>query len=152
MASYLSSYFSNITEGVTMQFSKNELYLLINQPGIRWFVDADLSGANLRGAQLREANLSGADLSQADLRNTNLGGANLTSANLMEAKMTKSYLGGANLNGANLCGADLSDVNLDDGLEQEKTSFKSATYDEFTQWPDGFDPIVAGAIRMPHTS
>jgi uncharacterized protein YjbI with pentapeptide repeats len=61
-----------------MQFSNNELYILINQLGNRWLVDADLSGANLRGAQLRLANLSGANLSGADLSKTNLGGANLT--------------------------------------------------------------------------
>jgi uncharacterized protein YjbI with pentapeptide repeats len=84
----------------------------------------DLFAANLVGADLRGADLGGANLSNADLRKADLSGANLYSADLSEAD-----LGGADLRDANLKGVDLS----------------GATYDEFTLWPDGFDPELAGA-------
>jgi uncharacterized protein YjbI with pentapeptide repeats len=66
--------------------------------------------------------------------------------------MIRSYLGGANLSGANLCGADLSAANMDDSAEQEQTVLKLARFDEFTKWPDGFDPIAAGAVLTSRNS
>ncbi len=92
--------------------------------------NARMSGADLGRARLIGANLSGADLSKADLIGANLCRANLSGANLSGARLIFSYLMGADLSGANLNKADL----------------KEAKYDQTTKWPDGFDPIAAGAI------
>lgn len=92
--------------------------------------NARMSGADLSRARLIGANLSGADLSKADLIGANLCKANLSGANLSEARLVFSYLMGADLSGANLHNADL----------------KEAKYDQTTKWPEGFDPIAAGAI------
>jgi uncharacterized protein YjbI with pentapeptide repeats len=47
---------------------------------------------------------------------------------------------GVNLIGANLSGADLTGADLDCAVLQ------GALYDKTTQWPEGFDPLSAGAI------
>ena len=92
--------------------------------------DARMSGADLGRARLIGANLSGADLSKADLMGANLCNANLSRANLSEARLIFSYLMGSNLSEANLNNTDL----------------REAKYDQKTIWPDGFDPVAAGAI------
>ncbi len=92
--------------------------------------NARMSGADLCRARLIGANLSGADLSKADLMGANLCKADLSGANLSESRLIFSYLMGTNLSGANLHKADL----------------KEAKYDQTTIWPEGFDPIEAGAI------
>ena len=56
-------------------------------------------------------------------------GANLYRADLYEANLYGADLYRANLYRADLCRADL----------------RGATYDKYTNWPDGFDPIKAGA-------
>ncbi len=91
--------------------------------------NARMSGADLGRARLIGANLSGADLSKADLMGANLCRANLKGVNLSEARLIFSFLMGTNLGGANLNNTDL----------------REAKYDETTVWPDGFDPIAAGA-------
>lgn len=96
--------------------------------------NARMIGADLSRARLIGTNLSGADLSKADLIGANLCRANLSGANLSEARLIFSYLMGADLSGANLNKADL----------------KEAKYDQSTKWPDGFDPIAAGAVLKPH--
>ena len=79
-----------------MQFSSNELYMLLNQPKPLWLFGADLSGAELRGAKLsgsdlRSTNLIGADLRGADLSGAELRGADLTDANLSNAKLSGAF-------------------------------------------------------------
>ena len=81
---------------------------------------ADLSGANLRGADLSGANLSMADLSGANLREANLEFANLSKANLIKADLREANLSQANL--------------------------RKVKYHKDTKWPEGFDPVKAGAI------
>lgn len=92
--------------------------------------NARMSGADLGRARLIGANLSGADLSKADLMGANLCNANLSGTNLSEARLIFSYLMGANLSKANLNNTDL----------------REAKYDQKTIWPDGFDPMAAGAL------
>jgi uncharacterized protein YjbI with pentapeptide repeats len=92
--------------------------------------NARMHGADLSRARLIGANLSGADLSNADLMGANLCMANLSGADLHGSRLIFSYLMGTDLSGANLSDADL----------------KEAKYDQNTKWPDGFDPITAGAI------
>jgi uncharacterized protein YjbI with pentapeptide repeats len=83
-------------------------------------VTPDLEDADLTGANLENYDLKHAALSNAVLVNANLRGADLTNANLRVADLT-----GADLTGAILTGA---------------------RYDNRTTWPEGFDPVAAGAI------
>jgi uncharacterized protein YjbI with pentapeptide repeats len=85
----------------------------------------DLSGANLRGADLSEANLE-----YADLIGTNLENANLSEAILENADLSEAIISGANLSGTKLEEADLNE----------------ARYTKETIWPDGYDPVAAGAV------
>lgn len=78
-------------------------------------------------ADLANVNLSGADLYQAALILTNLRGSFLKNAYLREALLL-----GANLSEADLTEADVS----------------SAYYDDYTVWPQSFDPEAAGAIFL----
>ena len=65
-----------------------------------------------------------------NLSHTNLRGRNLSNASLFRADLS-----GADLSGANLLKADLREAEL-----------ISVKYDENTIWPNGFDPVKAGAI------
>lgn len=97
--------------------------------------EVDLSGASLRGADLFDINLSGADLSEADLSGADLGSVDLRNASLSQANLSE-----ANLSGAKLGAADLSDANL------SGANFQETLYNEETFFPEGFDPVQAGAI------
>ncbi len=92
------------------------------------FFDAHLNGAGLAEAFLRDAIFYRADLSGSVLRQADLRGANLVEANLE----------GCNLRGANLEGCDLRGCRLQDAKYDERT----------TTWPDGFDPVAAGAVAV----
>jgi uncharacterized protein YjbI with pentapeptide repeats len=85
------------------------------------FVHATLKAANLTGAKLAQADLSGADLRDALLDNADLTGASLAKADLRLTSLKSAALAGADLTGA--------------------------LYDEKTVWPDGFDPVKAGAVK-----
>ena len=109
-----------------------------------WLRGANLSAANLvkadlHGAYLGHANLYGADLRLSDLRNANLWKANLTEVNFLGADLRNSDLSGADLYQADLRGANLTGAHL------VNTNLEKAKYNRFTTWPDGFDPILAGA-------
>lgn len=102
----------------------------------------ELKGANFRNANLTETSLQGCDLRVADLSGatlikTILYLADLRGSNFTNAKLTKCNLRQARLEGADLRGAQISDCSV------------LATYDDSTQWPEGFDPVAAGAV---HTS
>ena len=104
---------------------------------------AKLSGADLYGADLYGADLGGADLGRANLGGANLGGANLGGANLGRANLGganlgRANLGGADLRGANLYGADLYGANLGGA------DLRGADADQYTRWPEGFNPATAG--------
>ncbi len=66
-------------------------------------------------------------LQGAYLREANLSGAILYRANLREARLS-----GADLRGADLWGANLLD----------------AKHDDTTVWPEGIDPVAAGAVLV----
>jgi hypothetical protein len=57
-----------------------------------------------------------------------------TQVNFFEAKPAGTALSRASLHGADLTGCDLSETILD-----------GARYDQQTRWPDGFEPVAAGA-------
>ena len=86
---------------------------------------------------LRMHDLSKAYLVQADLRQTDLGFALLNEANLQRADLRDAILKRANLCGVNLDQADLTGANL-----------TKAQYDDQTIWPEGFDPVSAGAVHQ----
>ena len=88
------------------------------------FSSAKLNGANFNGADLSEANLEKADLSGVNFRNAKLIGANLSEANLEKTEFRS----------ANLCDANLS------GAKFSGTKFKNSSYNEQTQFPQGFNP------------
>lgn len=79
-------------------------------------------GASLRGAVMTACGAAGADFSGADLREARLLGAQLAGAMLAMADLR-----GANLEGAVVGGA---------------------VFDAATRWPDGFDPVAAGAVMI----
>ena len=75
------------------------------------------------------------------LRRANLSGADLSSANLGRA-----ILRGADLRGANLSSTDLHEADL------RRSNLTGAKYNDNTSWPDGFDPVAAGAILFIESS
>ena len=105
------------------------------------FTLAYLRGADLRGASLGGVDLFGVRLVGADLRGADLGGANLGSADLSRADLSGANLHTSDLSDATLSGADLRDAELTDAI------MNGATFDDYTTWPDDFDPISAGAIN-----
>ena len=111
-----------------------------------WCLDADLGGADLGGANLGYADLWGADLRGADLRDANLRGADLGGADLRDADLRGADLWGANLRGADLWDADLRGADLWGadlrGADLRGADLRGAFANEFTRWPDGFDPAA----------
>jgi len=90
--------------------------------------DGWCAGADLTRAYLARADLTGAYLAGADLGGAYLTGADLTGADLGGAYLGEAYLAGADLGRAYLGGAYLG----------------RAKADQFTRWPDGFDPAARG--------
>ena len=119
--------------------------------------EADLTKANLTGANLAKANLEGADLTRATLEGAVLTEVKLKGAILIKADLSGANLSGANLNGANLSGASLRGANLIganlsgtnlSGANRPLAKLPEAIYDNKTKWPDGFDPVSAGATKV----
>ena len=79
-----------------------------------------------------KVNLSEVDLRMATLMDADLTGADLTRAYLYDADMRQAKLIGANLTQANLRQAKLT----------------GAHYNEETIFPDGFDPFLAGMMKL----
>ena len=105
------------------------------------FVMAYLRGVDLRGAYLSRVDLFSANLVAADLRGADLGGANLCNADLTKADLSCANLFGADLSDAGLGGADLR------GADLREADLSGAQYDDYTLWPEGFDPGLAGAVH-----
>jgi hypothetical protein len=137
-------------QGEAMQFTQDELIALLNKPkplNMAGFdlSKADLSGADLSGAYLNAAKLRYVDLSNANLSDTNLSGANLHGATLVEADLSDANLRGTDLSGAKLNNARLNYADLADAI-LSGIDLNDAKYNKETKWPEGFDPIGAGAI------
>lgn len=115
-----------------------------------FLVAAHLTRANMPQADLQEAHmvsakLAGANLSEANLTRAHMEWTFMVTANLMGASLVGAQLVGSELRGANLAYTDLSGANLQD-TRLTWSRLRDATYDETTQWPEGFDPISAGAV------
>lgn len=85
---------------------------------------AVLSGSICEGKPVAVPQIGQAPLKQADLSGTTLGSINLSGKDLSRAKLD---------------GADLSQANL------AKTDLTMAVFDCDTKWPEGYDPLSAGA-------
>jgi hypothetical protein len=106
------------------------------------FNNVDLSGANLRDADFAGAILTGVTLSGATLDGASLVAATLASADLRDLDFAGVVLVVTNLSGADLSGANLGAAIL------VSADLSGARYDSHTIWPEGFDPVAAGAIRV----
>lgn len=82
---------------------------------------------DIRGTDLSQMDLSGYDLTRVILARTNL---------------STTRLNGADLSSANLRAADLSNADLTNAI------LNDARYDSRTIWPEGFDPVAAGARNV----
>jgi hypothetical protein len=102
-----------------------------------------LAGDERRGTNLTNANLSGAHLTNADLTNSNMTNANLTGAHLASANLDFSTLTNANLSGANLKNANSLSADFASAIFDSGT-----TYNQWTIFPDGFDPATSGLTLM----
>ena len=91
----------------------------------------DLSGVNLSDESIIEVDLTGVNLSGANLSLTHFWDVVLKDADLTEANLRNATFSCVDLREANLTRAHLHD----------------ASFDEKTQWPQGFDPIKAGAQK-----
>lgn len=99
------------------------------------FTEAKLKGCFFVGCDLRAATLEGADLTKTTFHNVDLRGATLSGAQLTGTQFRQSRL-----EGADLCAQSLETANF------------GATFDESTRWPDGFDPVKAGAVFVGSSS
>jgi hypothetical protein len=84
-------------------------------------------GRSLLGRMASPRNPMGASLRGQDLRGDDLRDAFLAGVDLMDTDLRGVDLTGANLEGAWLAGAQ---------------------YDANTRWPEGFDPVKAGAVLV----
>ena len=112
----------------------------------QWIETALEWAANGGRESLRRANLSGADLSWTTLGSADLSSANLSGADLSSANLGRAILRGADLTGANLSSTDLHEADL------RRSNLTGAKYNDNTSWPDGFDPVAAGAILFIESS
>ena len=95
------------------------------------FAEANLASTRLQGCDLRAATFVGCNLKEAILHKADLRGADLSSADVRKADFTQARLEGANMRAMGLETADLK-----------------ATFDAATLWPEGFDPVKAGAVLI----
>jgi uncharacterized protein YjbI with pentapeptide repeats len=109
---------------------------------------AVLSKANLKGAQIKNGNLQcsllrGTELQEANLEKANLSNADLNSAQLgVNSVGEKTNLKDANLKGANLLNVDLRETRL------QSTNLEGAIFNQYTQFPNDFDPFSAGMRQV----
>lgn len=104
--------------------------------------EATMICVNLNSAQLGRASLNQADLREASCRGANFYGATLRHCYLVACDLREADFTDADLDSADLRAADLREAKIGDA------TFRAALYDDATQWPEGFDPITAGAIYV----
>ncbi|WP_318392856.1 pentapeptide repeat-containing protein [Enterobacter sp.] len=91
-------------------------------------------------AALMNALLNNSDISGGDFRRSKPIGANFEQCILIKANFNNADVWHANFSGANLCGANLL------FKRYEGINITNALFDKNTLWPDGFDPILNGAV------
>jgi uncharacterized protein YjbI with pentapeptide repeats len=103
-------------------------------PGVD-FSDLDLSNFSASYMNATNANFEGTNLTGKQLQATNFTGANFRNANLSNTQSRNANFTDANLDGTNFHGATITG-----------TTFTNASFNLSTIWPDGFDPVSAGAV------
>lgn len=130
--------------------------------------DLDLSEQDLREADFRGVYIEGGNLSDSDLRGVDFSGAHLywtyfyrancSGCNFAGALLQGVVLDEVNLSEANLDGAQLILDNIGGGCSLRGTDLRATIlanailigciYDPFTLFPDGFDPVAKGMVRV----
>jgi uncharacterized protein YjbI with pentapeptide repeats len=111
-----------------------------------WLESVDLTGANLTSTDLRDAALSGTRFDGANLRGANLGSADMEAVFLPNADLRGATLSGSDMNSARLTGADLRGADLRRTTDLGTGDLTGARYNAQTRWPQGFNPVKAGAV------
>lgn len=98
------------------------------------FIDINLNGAIFMGVEFDIARfgggtLKGANFIKAKGTNVHMQGIDADAADFTDAQFTKSIFNGVNFKNAKMQGVKL----------------ENSLYDCTTSWPDGFDPVAAGA-------
>jgi formylglycine-generating enzyme required for sulfatase activity/uncharacterized protein YjbI with pentapeptide repeats/alpha-tubulin suppressor-like RCC1 family protein/N-acetylneuraminic acid mutarotase len=89
----------------------------------------------------------GKDLSSVNLsRSTFPWPSKFEYTNLRNADLTEGNFSGLNFSNANLSGAKLDGADFTNATFNQNTNFTGAIYSSATIWPNGFDPVAAGAI------
>ena len=96
-------------------------------------------------AQLWDADLKGADLSDSYVVGAHLGGADLSHADLSGSDLSDADLSRTWCNGTSFRNAILREVNFFPHAALATADLRGATFDKYTRWPAGFDPLRAGA-------
>lgn len=94
--------------------------------------DLNMKDCKFKKAYMREAVLSGSDLENADFRKANLEGVNFSNTTSKNTKLKGANFAWANLNKSITDGAD----------------FTGAKYSDDTIFPEGFDPVSRGMIKL----
>ncbi|MEM9367510.1 MAG: pentapeptide repeat-containing protein [Planctomycetota bacterium] len=105
-------------------------------------ISSDLSDSSLTSGNLREVFALNSDFSHANMALSDCSDADFSNANFTNADLRLASLENTTLRNAKLQGADLSTAHI------ENTVFENAEFDRHTQFPDGFDPIAAGLVRV----
>lgn len=107
---------------------------------------SSLHGAKLCSTTLRRANLDGCRLNVSKLIGADLEEASLLGASLYNAELQQANLSGADMTDANLAGANLTKATMAKTILRRARYSKGKTVPHDTKWPDGFDPVAAGAV------
>lgn len=108
------------------------------------FSETDLSGQNLENSHLELLNLTDSSMTNANFRSAVLSFLDLTNVNALGIDLRVATIEGGTLDGTDLRGArlelaDVSQNDLNPALFDQTT-----TYDQWTAFPEGFDPQAAG--------
>ena len=159
-----ASYKSRNLQGV--RFACGCLFFAIPFDLTGWnFRNQDLTGSRMEfadgtNADFSEAILSGSDLDKSTFVDTSFANSDLSDASLFAANFQGANLSGASLVGSDLTGlevsesttfrqADLQNANLSLVKNLNPQMFDSASrYNQWTVFPDGFDPVGAGLDRI----
>jgi formylglycine-generating enzyme required for sulfatase activity/uncharacterized protein YjbI with pentapeptide repeats len=109
-------------------------------PGVD-FTKLDISSFDGNLKSVTNANFEGLNLDNKRFHKGTFNGSNFRNASMKGGDSVGAKYIGANFEGANLTGRNLSGANLTDAI-----------YNLSTIWPDGFDPVSAGAVLSDNQS
>ncbi|WP_445368416.1 pentapeptide repeat-containing protein [Methylomonas sp. BW4-1] len=109
-----------------------------------YYVDGDLSRfrfqhSNFDNSDFSHATLIGLDIQGGSYNKANFEYTNLTNAHFTAVNFTEASFAHADLSNAKLREVDFSSANL------EEAKLTGLCFDVKSKWPEGFDPLAAGA-------